>query len=295
MKTSKIILAAAMAVLVAGCQKEESANGRYRIFAEQMSGGSSSKVLMDASDLSAEWLAGETVNINNHTYTINDDGNGGYQVSTGDDDLGTTLYAIYPGGSFGGNDIEVTHTGNGTGNEVVLKSLVLNFHDGKHDVVFPMATQGITAESSSITFEHLTGGLKLTLYNGSGSSVTLGSLKVVAQNDSEIVPLSRNGVTCRWAVQGPTLPSDTVGQEGGDVIVSHCSEMYFKLKTSGNTGVTIAEGETLSFCVPITVSSLQKISVVGYGTNGTQLFSKSKPVSATINYNIMYSIPAITL
>ena len=91
MKTSKIILAAAMAVLAAGCQKEESANGRYRIFAEQMSGGSSSKVLVDASDLSAEWLAGESININNHTYAITDDGYGGYQVSTGDDDLGSTL------------------------------------------------------------------------------------------------------------------------------------------------------------------------------------------------------------
>lgn len=295
MKTSKIILAAAMAVLAAGCQKEESANGRYRIFAEQMSGGSSSKVLVDASDLSAEWLAGETININNHTYAITDDGNGGYQVSTSDDDLGSTLYAIYPGGSFGGNDVEVTHTGNGTGNEVVLKSLVLNFHDGKHDVVFPMATQGITSESTSITFEHLTGGMKLTLHNGSDLPITLGSLKVVAQSNSDVAPLSRNGVTCRWAVQGPTLPSDTVGQEVGDVIVSHCSEMYFKMQTSGNTGVTIAAGRTLSFCVPVTVSSLQKISVIGYGTTGTQLFSKSKPVSATIHYNVMYSIPAITL
>ncbi len=296
MKTTNFIVFAAVVLLLAACSKDnEGGNGIYRLFAENMSNASAAKVLINPSDLSAEWLAGETININNHVFYIESNGSGGYQVNTGNTFTDGTLFAIYPGSSFGGNDVEVTHTGVGSGNTVVLKSLVLNFHDDKHDVVMPMATTGITSSSTSITFEHLTGGMKLTLHNASASPVTLGSLKVVAQSSTAVNPLSHNGVTCRWAVQGPTTPSDTVGQEVGDVTVSYSSEMYFKMKTSDVANVTIAAGGTLSFCVPVTVSSLDKITVVGFDGSGAQLFSKSKAVSTSILRNKMYNIPTINI
>ena len=140
------------AVLATGCSKDHT--GRYRLFAEQMvSAGNGAKVMVDPADLSALWLTGETININGNIYSIGGNDTEGYSVNTGEDALGATLYAIYPGGSFGGNDVTVSHTGTGSGNEVVIYNLVLNFHnDGTHDVVFPMATAGITSGNASINF-----------------------------------------------------------------------------------------------------------------------------------------------
>jgi hypothetical protein len=67
------------------------------------------------------------------------------------------------------------------------------------------------------------------------------------------------------------------------------------MKTSNVANVTIEAGQTLSFCVPVTVSSLDKITVVGFDGSGAQLFSKSKAVSTSIQRNKMYNIPTIII
>lgn len=301
MKKQKIIAVAALVALLAtGCSKDHA--GHYRLFAERMvSAGSGAKVMIDPGDLSAQWISGETININNHVYTIGGNATDGYSVNTGDDVLGSTFYAIYPGSSFGGNDVTVTHTGSGSGNTVEINRLVLNFHnDGTHDVVFPMSTAGITAESSTITFNHLTGGLKLTLSDASAErDYTLGSLRIVTYGDDATAsPIAAyNGVTARWAVQGPAVPGGMVGETEGDVSVLYASQMYFTLSTEGNPGKAIPHNGNISLCIPITVSSVKTLQVTGYSPDGTQLFSRTKNLdnAITISRNIMYVIPEIEI
>ena len=303
MKREKIIAFAVVAVVMtAGCSKDnDGERGRYRLFAEDMAAGGGAKVLVNPGNGTAQWLTGETININNHVYTIGGNASDGYSVNTGEDALGATLYAIYPGSSFGGNDVTVTHTGSGSGNEVVINNLVLNFHnDGKHDVVFPMSTAGITAESGTITFEHLTGGMKLTLSDISDENdYTLGSLRIVTYGDGATAPTieARNGVTARWAVQGPAVPGGMVGETVGDVSVMSASEMHFTLSTDGNPGKAIPHDGSISLCVPVTINSVKVLQVTGYNPDGVQLFSRSKtlPSAVTIERNKMYTIPMIEL
>lgn len=299
MKKQKIIAVAALVALLAtGCSKDHA--GHYRLFAERMvSAGSGAKVMIDPGDLSAQWISGETININNHVYTIGGNATDGYSVNTGDDALGSTFYAIYPGGSFGGNDITVTHTG--SGNEVVINDLMLNYHtDGTHDVVFPMSTVGITTESDSITFEHLTGGLKLTLSDASDErDYTLGTIRIVTYGDgATALPITpHNGVTARWAVQGPAVPGGMVGETDVDVSVMYSSQMHFTLSTDGTPSKAIPHNGNISLCIPITVSSVKTLQVTGYNPDGTQLFSRTKNLdnAITISRNIMYVIPEIEI
>lgn len=295
MKKIRLIAFAVLALLATACGKDNS--GLYRLISERMISAGTSKVLVNPTDLSAEWLADETININNHVYTITGDASSGHSVYTGEDALGSTLYALYPGSNFGSNDITVTHTGAGSGNGVVLRKLVVNFHDGKHDVIFPMATAGITSSSNSISFDHLTGGLKLTLTKGAGS-LNIATLKVITQTDVAAGPISaHNGATASWEMQGPSLPEGEVGGISGDIDVKYSSVMYFDLESGATDYVTLVSGSPLSVCIPITVNSVKKITVVGYGTDGNQLFIRSKTLgdAVTIQRNKMYAIPTIAI
>lgn len=218
MKTTKNIIIPLFALLLAtACGKEGEG---IRLFAEPMTAeGGISKLLFDPADIDdAEWTAGETIDINSHPYSITGNSSDGYRVNASDD-LGATLYAIYPGSSFGGNDVEVTNR-NGSVSEVVLKSLVLNFHDSKHDVVFPMATPGVASDASEMTFAHLTGGLKLTLINNTVSSLSLGSVKIVTYGDNTTAaPIAarsaqRHAGHHRWRREHALLQRDALHGEG---------------------------------------------------------------------------------
>ena len=105
----------------------------------------------------------------------------------------------------------------------------------------------------------------------------------------------RHGVTATWALQGPAVPGGMVGETNGDVSVINASEMHFTFSTNGTPGKAIADGGSISFCVPITVGSVKTLEVTGYGTDGKQLFSRSKTLDAAlaVQANTMYNIPEI--
>ena len=59
--------------------------------------------------------------------------------------------------------------------------------------------------------------------------------------------------------------------------------------------VTIAAGSSLTFCIPVTVTSLTQIAVAGYDASGAQRFVKGKALGNTaIDRNKMYYLPAIS-
>ena len=242
-------------------------------------------------------MAGESINLNSTPYTINANGNGSFSLNV--EPLDETMYAVYPGTmTTGGNDITVTNNG-ASGATVTLKSLAVNFlSTGGHTVVFPMAEKA-AANSGSLYFDHLTGGLRLTLANSSGEGIAVDHLKVVVQGTAAAPAVELDGVsyTVRWAVQGPTTPSGGVGDISGDREVTYSSEMNFKMQTNGAAGVTVPASGNIQFCVPVTMRDVKYLSVTGYNAAGQQLFTQSKTLaSATpIAVNNMYNIPSINI
>lgn len=308
MKTRySIIIICLLALFATGCKKDN--NGHIRIFAEKMK--SDSKILIHPDHLDeASWVVGETISINGTPYSIyEDDDNGGFCLN-GVTESGAML-AIYPGNSFGNNDIEVNS------NEVVLKRLTVHIRDYYYnedyrwgEVVFPMSATA-AAGSDQLLFNHLTGGLIVTLVNGTYSNIDIASIKIVAQSNNEIQNLNANNVTARWAVQGPALPHGEVGEEVNDYCAKNVSEMNFDFMTTQEvwdysiyeyvltttSGATIGESNDLTFCVPITINSLRYLTITGYSANGTQMFHVTKDLGAeqTISASTMYTLPSITI
>lgn len=288
MKTTKIIaLAAALVLMATGCKKEDLLS--IRLLSETMSSGA--KVLVDPANVNnAQWVAGEQINLNGTDRTITQHGSAYYLDL--DAPVDGALLAVYPA-SVDTNGNSVTFSDN----TVTINSLNVDFVDGGHRIIFPMAATA-NAGSESLKFDHLTGGLKLTLTDtASAVDYTLGSLRIVTYGDgATAAPIDeRHGITATWAVQGPAVPGGEVGETNGDVSVDNASEMHFTFSTDGNPGKAIADGGSISFCVPITVSSVKTLEVTGYGTDGKQLFSRTKTLDEAIavQRNTMYTIPEI--
>jgi hypothetical protein len=76
------------------------------------------------------------------------------------------------------------------------------------------------------------------------------------------------------------------------------SEMVFNLYDGDavDPGVTIANAESLTFCIPVTLATVKKIAVVGYN-GATKVFTKisSMPSSVAIERNKMYSVKTINI
>lgn len=299
MKTHKIISVAALAALLAaGCGKE-GADGRLRLVAEPMTAApAGAKVLMDPAALdAAEWVAGETIDLCGTPYTIASDGDGGFCVSTGSTALPATLYAIYPAtvSDALGNDIRVTNGSNGAC-AIDIHRLAVNFRgDGRHDVVFPMAATAASSDAS-ITFRHLTGGLKLTLTNSTGAAVSVDRLVVGATQNDGSAAIYKD-LRPAWATgQLPGIPDGDVGERSDDQGAQFVGDMTLAICTAGSAGVTLAAGQSVTFCIPMLASQLKNITVAGY-SGSTQVFSKSKALDAAtdIQRNIMYTIPSIEI
>lgn len=295
-----------MATLAISCGKDKD-NARLRILAENMS-GSSAKVLVDPANFNAaSWVENETIDLNGTLQDITGNETDGFSIDLGDDnDAPANPYAVYPGTSFNNNDLEVTNS-IGTG-EVVLNRLAISFDGtGKHHVIFPMVATPDTYNSSnrSLLFKHLTAAFKMTLVNGTSDPINLASVKIIAQ--SEEPTMSSNvsnipGYTARWTVQGPAVPTGDVGSNTTDMTVSYSSEMNFDLKSGTDNYVTINNGTPLSFCVPVTISSVRYLTIVGYKTDGTEMFQIHKDLCPAagqdeidIERNKMYIIPNITI
>lgn len=277
-----------LAVLAVGCTKDAS---HIRIISENMDGGS--KIWVDPTVVSANatWIDGETIDINSVTYTIDKRNNNFYldEVPTG-----ATRYAVYPATTTAnGNDVKVTNNGS-SGATITLNRLAVNFHDGGHDIIFPMAA--VAGESAeTMLFNHLTAGFKLTL--SASSATTVSSVKVIVYGDAAVGAITLNDVTytVNWADDGLTTPVGEVGGITGDYDARYASVMYFDMNTSGAAGVEVnSMGKT--FCIPVTVTNVKRISVVGYGNTGQTLFEKTQTLNnIPVQRNTMYPIPTIVI
>lgn len=279
-----------LAVLAVGCTKDAS---HIRIISENMDGGSKIWVDPTVVSASATWIDGETIDINSVTYTIDERNDNFYldEVPTG-----ATRYAVYPATTTAnGNDVEVTNNGS-SGATITLNRLAVNFHDGGHDIIFPMAA--VAGESAeTMLFNHLTAGFKLTL--SASSATTVSSVKVIVYGDTAVGAITLNDdvtYTVNWADDGLTTPVGEVGGITGDYDARYASVMYFDMKTSGAAGVEVnSTGKT--FCIPVTVTNVKRISVVGYGNTGQTLFEKTQTLDniPDVLRNTMYTIPTIVI
>lgn len=292
MKTKIIMMTALLALLAAGCGKE--GDGRIRILAENMTAASNgSKVMIDpAAPVNGEkWVAGETIKVNTTNLTISGDDANGYSVGPYTGALvNGAIYAVYPGSNFGGNEVTIDNSNPATPS-ITLTTLRVDFVTGGHKVAFPMGAKA-DGETSSILFKHLTAGFQLTL--NAASEVTMTKLKVIVYGDGPAAPVTNavDGVsyTVAWAQQGPAVP---VGPTGSitDRNVGYASEMNFDLYNNGTSGVTFSGEKKL--CIPVTLATVNRITVIGYnGSN--EVFSKTSSVpGATLVRNKIYPVAAI--
>lgn len=275
-----------LALLVAGCKKE---NGRIRILAEGMAGGG--KVFIPSSGANnATWVNDETINLNGTNCTIYSRDNDFY-INVNPRPEGS-LYAVYPGSSIGVGDVTVTNN-NASGATITLNRLMVKFHDGGHDIAFPMAATA--AGGNQLRFRHLTGGLQFTLQ--ARSSCTVATVRVITYGTAAASPVTVDGVqyTVSWAGQGPTVPAGDVGGIEGDRDVKYASEMVLDMKTENNVGVTVGSSP-VTFCAPVTVNSINRLTVKGYDANGNELFAKTQTLNATpIVRNYLYTVPTIQI
>lgn len=283
-----------MAIMATGCTKE-SQKSSIRLLTEPMNFGGA-KVLVDPTNINtirnAEWVLGEQILLNGSAYPITERSSGTYYIELAEP-INTALLGIYPT-TLNSNGNDVTYNAN----TLTINSLNIDFRGSSHRIIFPMAAEA-AAGSSSLKFDHLTGGLKLTLTDTSTArNYTLGSLRIVTygNNATAATIAARHGITACWAKQGLTVPGGMVGQNGNSVDAKYASQMDFTLTTNGTTpGKAIPDGGSISICVPVTISSVKKLEVTGFGTDGTQLFSRMKEFgeAKTLEANHMYSIPEI--
>ena len=282
-----------LALLAASCGK--SSDGRIRLFAEHMTQGSGAKVLFNPANLdAAEWVAGETININGNTCTIVGDAENGYSID-GSTVIGNTLYAIYPAtinDDGVGNNILVTNGGSTGPCGVDIRVLAVNMHsDGRHDVCFPMAASA-PASDAAMTFRHLTGGLKIHLTTNAATEVYR---LVISATKADNSPAIYRDIAPSWA--GSLMPSIPINHgDGEDQGIQFYKDILLRMSTDGTPGVTIPAGTTgITFCIPMLAQQLKSITVTGYDLFDDKLFEKTKtlPTAKDIERNKMYTIPTI--
>lgn len=292
MKTNKFIAIMLLGVLATACSKDD--NGRLTLLAEGFTNGNS-KVLIDPNHIpdGATWITGETIKLNGTERYIVMDNDNKYRLKNSLEDAGyveslnSQMTALYPGSSFGGNDVTVNS------NEIILNRLVVKMNsDGKQEMAFPMVAKADAGENA-LYFYHLSGGIQVTLH--STSPVNVASLKIVAQSTTAVNNLGHEDVTARWAVQGPSMPTGNIGDNGPEVDVKYISEMNFDLKSGNNNYVTV-DGD-LVFCVPITIAAMKKLVFTGYDVNGAELFHVTKDFGSNVEVvrNKMYTVPIINV
>ena len=73
--------------------------------------------------------------------------------------------------------------------------------------------------------------------------------------------------------------------------------LAFSMMDNGTPGVEVPTTGGLTFCVPVTVSSVKRLVVIGYNASGTPLFSKTMTLATAqpIARNHMYPIPTIQI
>lgn len=303
MKTKIIMMSALLALVATGCTKDDNQkvnDGRIKIFSENMTAASNgSKLLIDPSDMAMEWLAGEKIKVNDEVYTIASNGEGGYTIGSTESPLADDegfYYALYPGDNFNGND--VTISGTNAAPVMTLNNLVINMHsNGTHDVAFPMGVK-VASTATEMVFKHLTAGFKLSLKTTTGT-VTVDKLKVYVYGEGAVGTVNTgDGVsyTVKWNSEG-MMPMVPVGEVGGitDRDLSYGSEMVFDMKTEGSAGV-VFNTTAKSFCIPVTLTTVKRITVVGYN-EGNQVFAKTSALASHVELgrHVMYPVKTIAI
>lgn len=305
MKTNKIItIAAVAALLAASCGKDADlsspADGQLRLFAEPMN-GNNAKVLVDPAHVNnASWVADEQLNLNGSLCTIKGNDDDGYYLQD-IAPLAEDMYAIYPASlNSGGNHFAVTNDG-AVACAVNIHSLCVEFVDGNiHKVCFPMAAKA-SPNSSSLQFRHLTGGIRLTIKNNKVEDDLDVARLVVTATTSDSKPAIYKDLQPTedgWTPSlPPAVPTGEVGIEGNQD-AQFIADMTLYLKDGSHNYKTIsAEGGEITFCMPLLAREVRYLTIKGYSSIGTELFSKTKELDAAtpILRNHMYNIPTIEI
>lgn len=314
MKKTKIFtLTLLVALLAAGCSKSEQEEGavtasqnqknRLWIFANDM-GRDGSKVSINPEEpnQAAQWIEDELVAVNGTVYEVAfDNAQQKYYLKDRNTHapvaaLGEDMSALYPGASFGRNIVEIVN-----GKEVVMSQLEIAFLDGdRQAMAFPMVA-GATANSSELYFDHLSAGVQITLSNPL-DDINITRLTIIAQSNEEVsnLGIENTDTIARWAVEGPWVPLGLVGHNDDEVDVKYSSVMNFVLsdKVNNREYKTLESGvDNLKFCIPITISSMKRIKVIGYDDNGEIAFYVTKEFSSPVEVksNNMYALPVIEI
>ena len=300
MKTKIFMMTALLALLATGCGKDKF-NG-FRIVAENMQvANDGSKLVVNPNTMAAEWCAGEMIMVNDgNVYTIGYDDEQGYNITgAGLSDEGGYYYAIYPGGDFDGNDVDIDNS-TPSAPVITLNSLTIDMaSDGStHHVAFPMGAKA-AASATTMEFKHLTAAFRLTLHATAAAALTQLRVYVYGENYAA-VPANVNDMnyTVQWANTGllPNLPIGPVG-DIEDRDLKYGSEMIFNLKTNGVDGMSFGAGDDKTFCIPVTLTRAKRLTVVGYN-NGTMIFAKTSDLSAhltDIDRNTVYPVKTINI
>ena len=302
MKT-KVFALSIIALLLGACTKEN--GGRIHIVAENMY-GSSAKVLVDTTNIriGSSWVLGENIDINGSSYPIVENGDK-FELNVSSNTPSGDLYAVYPATTQveGGNDIVVNNRRGSGETEITINRLVVKYTTAdhtKHQTIFPMARKA-NEGTSTLLFQHLTAGFKFKLKTNS-STANVASVKVVVQGTRAADTVKLDEVTYRtsWAVQGPTTPAGNVGSITGNRPVAYCSEMNFDMEEPEHDYVTVGT-DGIVFCVPVTIGDVKRLTVTGYGVDGSQLFVQTKDMDkdgdgnyVTLTRNMIYNIPVIS-
>lgn len=309
MKKNKIFIAmAALAILATACGKDNEGgnDGRIKIFAENMSSGNNgAKVLMDPTNLDgSQWVLGERVNLNGTAYSIVEEGGSFYLNTDGATLRGDNLYAIYPASveKVNGDHIIVSNNNTDAGS-VVIHSLTVNFAADGQKVYFPMAA---TAEknASTMTFKHLTGGLKLSLKNKKTSALNVAKLVVTVTNVSNEGAIYKDLKPAWVGGMLPALPEDEIGNISGDPGAEFVSSMTLYLRDEETSlgykqmAAKDNSGDELVFCMPLLAKSVKYLQITGYDDSGSTIFTTPQKVIENpfdVARNIMYTIPTINI
>lgn len=302
-----------LAALFVGCSKDNEeptapATKRINIFAGAM-GGNGSKVWMNPANVNASsvWVPTEQIELNGTPYEIQSEGSR-YYLDVDPAPEGT-LYAIYPASvNANGNHIDVSYDGT-TASAVAIHSLAVTFRTVNevlgHDVYFPMAATAANG-NEGLYFDHLTGGVTITLDNNRGSALNVAKLVVTALNASDQGAIYKD-LKPSWAGgMFPALPEGEVGEITGDQSTEFVSSMtlflrdadhsteYKTIAANGNTG------ETLTFCMPLIAKQVKYLQITAYASDGSQIFQTNKvdlgPADGyDIEVNTLYNLNPIPI
>lgn len=309
MKTKIIMMTALVALLATGCGKDKIAT-RVNLFADNMAtAGHGAKIFMNPNsgdfNYDAEWVAGEPISIKGDgaatQYDVVKSGTDYYLANV---EATGTRYAIYPGTTTAnGNDVTVVNNG-ATGGSITINELAVNFHDyySGADVIFPMAAKS-RDNDQELWFHHLTAGMILNIKARTTAISHVDRLEVTlfyedeTFDDSFTVPgLSGCSYTVKWADQGLPLPGGAIGG-GSSRDVKYSSVMKFNLKdeVGGTDFVEIDNGDGITFCMPVTVTGVNRITVNGYSDANALLFTKTTLFNSALflNLNTMYRLPQL--